>query len=60
MMNFEMRAVSQSDFDRYLDLRKQGRSTPEALQEIGESAYATTTRPFQREPEQQDTQGATR
>jgi cytochrome c oxidase subunit 2 len=60
MMNFEMRAVSQSDFDRYLELRKQGRSTPEALQEIGEAAYATTTQPFYREPEQNDNQGAGR
>jgi cytochrome c oxidase subunit 2 len=60
MMNFEMRAVSQSDFNRYLDLRKQGRSTPEALEAIGQEGYATTTVPFQREPEQNDKRRATR
>jgi cytochrome c oxidase subunit 2 len=57
MMNFEMRVVSPADFDQYLELREQGRSTPEALQAIGQAPYATTTSPFQREPEQQDKQG---
>jgi cytochrome c oxidase subunit 2 len=57
MMNFEMRVVSPEDFDRYLEQREQGRSTPEALQAIGQKPYATTTSPFQREPEQQDKQG---
>jgi cytochrome c oxidase subunit 2 len=57
MMNFELRAVSPEDFDRYLELRQQGRSTPEALEAIGQAGYATTTTPFQREPEQQDRQG---
>jgi cytochrome c oxidase subunit 2 len=60
MMNFELRAVSESDFARYIDLRKQGRSTPEALEAIGQEGYATTTRPFQREPEQNDPQAVTR
>jgi cytochrome c oxidase subunit 2 len=60
MMNFELRAVSQSEFDRYLERRKAGDSTPEALAAIGEGAYATKTHPFQREPEQNDPQGATR
>jgi cytochrome c oxidase subunit 2 len=54
MMNFELRAVSPAEFDRYLQLRQEGRSTPEALEAIGEAGYATTTRPFQREPEQND------
>jgi len=57
MMNFEMRAVTPEDFDRYLELRKQGKSTPEALAGIQQAPYATTTSPFQREPEQQDRQG---
>jgi cytochrome c oxidase subunit II len=57
MMNFEMRVVSPEEFDRYLQLRQEGSSTPEALREIGEAAYATETRPFQREPEQREGQG---
>ena len=57
MMNFEMRGVTPEDFDRYLEERKQGRSTPEALQAIGQKPYADQTFPFQREPEQQDKQG---
>jgi cytochrome c oxidase subunit 2 len=57
MMNFEMRAVSPEDFDQYIELREQGRSTPEALQAIGQAPYATTTTPFQREPEQREGQG---
>jgi cytochrome c oxidase subunit 2 len=60
MMNFELRVVSQSKFDEYLQHRKDGDSTPEALAAIGEPGYATTTRPFQREPEQQDQQGTNR
>lgn len=57
MMNFEMRVVSPSAFDRYLQLRQQGRSTPEALRAIGEKDYATTTTPFQREPELREGKG---
>jgi cytochrome c oxidase subunit II len=57
MMNFEVRAVSQSEFDRYLQLRQEGRTTPEALAALGEKPYATTTTPFQREPEQRESQG---
>jgi cytochrome c oxidase subunit 2 len=57
MMNFELRVVSPAQFDRYLQLRQQGRSTPEALRELGFGAgYATTTTPFQRDPEQHDRQ----
>ena len=33
------------------------RYTPEALRDIGEADYATSTRPFQREPEQREGQG---
>jgi cytochrome c oxidase subunit 2 len=57
MMNFEMRVVSPENFDRYLQLRQEGRSTPEALEAIGQEGYATSTRPFQREPEQREGQG---
>jgi cytochrome c oxidase subunit II len=58
MMNFEVRAVSQGDFDRYLQLRQEGRSTPEALTALGQPPYAQTTTPFEREPEQRE--GVTR
>jgi cytochrome c oxidase subunit 2 len=54
MMNFEMRAVTPEDFDRYLAERQQGKSTPEALVAIGQKPFSTETTPFQREPEQQD------
>jgi cytochrome c oxidase subunit II len=57
MMNFELRVVSQADFDRYIELRKQGQSTPDALAAIGEAAYATSTQPFYREPEQREGSG---
>jgi cytochrome c oxidase subunit 2 len=57
MMNFEMRVVSQSEFDRYIQLRKEGKSTPEALEAIGEPGYATSTKPFNREPEQHEGRG---
>jgi cytochrome c oxidase subunit 2 len=52
MMNFEMRVVSPGDFDRYLQARRDGRSTPEALASIGQSPLATTTKPFKTDPEQ--------
>jgi cytochrome c oxidase subunit II len=45
-MNFEMRAVTPAKFQQYLDYRKQGLSTPDALSRIGENPYATTTFPF--------------
>jgi cytochrome c oxidase subunit 2 len=54
MMNFEVRAVSQGDFDRYLQLRQEGRSTPEALEAIDQEPYATETTPYGREPEQRE------
>ncbi|HEV7898886.1 MAG TPA: cytochrome c oxidase subunit II [Planosporangium sp.] len=46
MMNFEMRAVTPEKYDRYIAARKQGMSTPEALQSVGEKPFATTTQPF--------------
>jgi cytochrome c oxidase subunit 2 len=45
-MNFEMRVVSQDDYAKYLDARKQGLSNPDALRAIGQQPFATTTHPF--------------
>jgi cytochrome c oxidase subunit 2 len=50
-MNFEMRVVSRSDFDRYLSaLASFGNEDPDrqakALTAIGQPANATTTHPF--------------
>jgi len=46
MMNFEIRAVSQEEFQRWLAAKSDGASTPDALAAIGEAPYATTTFPF--------------
>ena len=46
MMNFEVRAVSPEDFDRWLAAKASGMSTPEALQSIGQPPLAQTTEPF--------------
>lgn len=48
MMNFELRAVSPTQFERFLGLRTEGQSTPQALKALGfpNDGYATTTRPF--------------
>lgn len=52
MMNFEVRAVSPENFNRYIELRKpvedggEGLSNAEALEAIGESPVATSTIPF--------------
>jgi cytochrome c oxidase subunit 2 len=46
MMNFELRAVSSADFDRFLAAKRQGMSTPEALQSIGQEPYAVTSVPI--------------
>jgi cytochrome c oxidase subunit II len=51
-MNFEVRAVSGSDYDRYIAAREGGLSTFDALQSIGQPGNATTTHPF---PELQNT-----
>jgi len=45
-MNFEVRAVSGGDFDRYIAARRSGATTAQALQRIGQSGTATTTHPF--------------
>ncbi|BCL13057.1 aa3-type cytochrome oxidase subunit II [Micromonospora sagamiensis] len=46
-MNFELRVVSPEEYDRFLAAKRDGRSTQEALQSIGEEPYATTTQPFE-------------
>jgi cytochrome c oxidase subunit 2 len=46
MMNFELRAVSPEEYQRFLDAKAGGSSTPDALAAIGEAPLATTTSPF--------------
>jgi cytochrome c oxidase subunit 2 len=45
-MNFELRAVSPEDYQRWLEAKQAGASTPDALRAIGEEPYAVTTTPF--------------
>lgn len=46
MMNFEVRAVSPENFQKYLDARRAGKTNAAALADIGEAPVATTTKPF--------------
>jgi cytochrome c oxidase subunit 2 len=51
-MNFELRVVSDADYQRYLDaLARLGNTDPDrqakALTEIGQAPRATTTHPFE-------------
>jgi cytochrome c oxidase subunit II len=46
MMNFELRAVSPEDYDRFLAAKEDGQSTQEALISIGQKPLAETTSPF--------------
>jgi len=47
MMNFEVRAVTPEQYERFLQMRAQGMSTPDALKALGfGDGYATTTIPF--------------
>ncbi|HEY6594962.1 MAG TPA: cytochrome c oxidase subunit II [Asanoa sp.] len=46
MMNFELRAVSPSQYDQFLAAKQNGESTQEALISIGQNPLATTTTPF--------------
>ncbi|HJC60831.1 MAG TPA: cytochrome c oxidase subunit II [Candidatus Dietzia intestinigallinarum] len=48
MMNFELRAVSPEDFAQYIQFRQDNptATNAEALQEIGQTPYATSTSPF--------------
>ena len=45
-MNFELRAVSPEDFQQWLDAKRAGASTPDALRAIGQEPFAVTTSPF--------------
>ena len=46
MMNFELRAVTPERYDSFIQNKKAGMSTPDALRAIGEEPLATTTHPF--------------
>jgi cytochrome c oxidase subunit II len=47
MMNFELRAVSWDEYQRFIEAKKKGLSTPDALRAAGDDQpYATTTKPF--------------
>ncbi|WP_299955541.1 cytochrome c oxidase subunit II [uncultured Modestobacter sp.] len=45
-MNFEVRSVSEEDFEDYLDARLDGLSTYDALESIGQPGVATSTVPL--------------
>jgi cytochrome c oxidase subunit 2 len=45
-MNFEMRVVSEQQYEQYLAARKRGLTNPDALRAIGQDPFATTTHPF--------------
>jgi cytochrome c oxidase subunit II len=45
-MQFELRAVSPEEYDRFIAAKRAGQSTPDALRSIGEEPYAVTTHPF--------------
>lgn len=45
-MNFELRAVSNVDYEAYLAARVSGLSTADALESIGQPGQAETTKPF--------------
>jgi cytochrome c oxidase subunit 2 len=46
MMNFEVRVVEPAFFVQYIKARLNGKTTAEALVEIGQNPLATTTEPF--------------
>lgn len=45
-MNFEVRAVSWADYQKFLRAKESGQSTAESLQAIGLPPHAVTTHPF--------------
>ncbi|MEO3929613.1 cytochrome c oxidase subunit II [Micromonosporaceae bacterium B7E4] len=47
MMNFELRVVSPDEYDRFIEAKRAGQSTQDALVAIGEPPLAQTTRPFE-------------
>jgi len=51
-MNFELRSVSQEDYESYIDARESGMTTAEALEAIGQNPESTTTRPMDTDREQ--------
>lgn len=53
-MNFEVRAVSSADFDQFIAAKQDGMTTAQALQAIGQSPHAITTRPFGNDRGQRD------
>ncbi|SDG54484.1 aa3-type cytochrome oxidase subunit II [Klenkia brasiliensis] len=57
-MNFEVRAVSGDDYERYLAAREEGLSTFDALERIGQPGAATTTQPFDQLTENQQLDAA--
>jgi cytochrome c oxidase subunit 2 len=51
MMNFELRAVSWSEYLDFIKAKRTGLSTPDALRAAGDKdPYATTTKPFNTDP----------
>jgi len=46
MMNFELRAVSGQDYDRFIAAKRAGQTTQQALESIGQPPLAQTTTPF--------------
>jgi cytochrome c oxidase subunit II len=47
MMNFELRAVTMDEYQKFIAAKQQGMSTPDALIAAGDSdPFATTTHPF--------------
>jgi len=52
MMNFEVRVVSPEKYTQFINAKKAGQSTQEALQTIGQDPLATTTHPFDTKPGQ--------
>jgi cytochrome c oxidase subunit II len=47
MMNFELRAVTQDEYQKFIAAKQQGMSTPDALSAAGDpNPLATTTHPF--------------
>ena len=51
-MNFEVRGVSQDDYEAYIDARESGMTTAEGLEEIGQDPLSSTTRPMDTNREQ--------
>jgi cytochrome c oxidase subunit 2 len=46
MMNFELRVIDQDQYAKFIADKEKGMSTPDALTDVGQNPYATTTFPF--------------